>query len=1175
MTQQEARERFSIMQASHFQEQNAPQQVPPRFPATMPSGTAQQQLAAFSQRAQVSTNNQMNPLQRVIQAQDPSSHARPFGMLLAQNQQQQNNSGFGSRVGQNVGPPEMGLSSGPGSLQQNFVSPSPSVLPANIQSSSAPSASQAPTTGGQQIPGPNNLSEIPLNQLRNFYTQLMRAVMEGEKNIQAASSSGGDGDIQRQIRAKVDLYKQRMLALQEVISSKMRASGDPTQQVVNGQSWIAPGQRASGLYPVAERSSQHNSPLHQASANQVAPQRNMSTPQQNYLPPSTTPQPNLTQTPHVSGNGLPLPGVLSQMTGTGAPPQQSPQIPSQLPIQPNKIPPLTEDRFKAVFLQYRATTGIRLSERDLMIEGRQINIWALHKAVFLRNGFDSVTTNDEWPVIGAALGFPSFTGGDAGQPARCAPAVALRLHQIYNEVLRHFDQAYINSVITRLRNSQASGQMPQIPPQPAQTQALPHQPTEADYKALLASITSESSVMNSDAMSILPRFSHTSGADLEAHRVPQNVIAFVEQNREHLQRAAQDQKGFRAGLTSTKNQPLDNTQVNQASAHQALARPPQLIPGNQGLQQLPRQASAQGPGKSTTLPPGQPFNTAVGPLSRVSASQSMSASGMPSMGSQIAGSNPNGVAQGQGGAMSVPMNPAAMNSVASGSILPQPAGPMQIRRPTAEEVVAAKRWVDEQKRMAFNRDFDGVAGYPATPESDIQEYHRNLERLDHALANIEKYIHIAFAVLKKEDVVQRMFTMMASAKVQLEEFKKPKPRYVLELHTIRGMIQEADNMDKGLKTVLGLRMHPQMMPPGGVPSASQPPLQQPSAAALPPFVPPIPPTAPPVATTLSRPPHGLPLQTSQHRKKLSQSQAPGAAISTPTPPPIPTTSTPTPQATTPGITAPSPQTPKSPKGKAPKPKQPGRRKASTKANSLETPQSAHSASSIPTASTPEDAKGGVKRVREDETDAPTPGVTSAPSPKRTKPDWEGAPNEEVRKRDEQAENVKTDEQAMAFVEHVTKFIDENPESAEAASSALEAILRTYPPAPDMEDPMVPTSFSFGDLPPTSPPHATGHDIFGDFIDYTAFEDTPTPDLVAGSSTNPSPESASDQDHPHTGRAGPSPQISNAKVEDAYDLLRPTVWQEIAGGDQMFHQAQGWRWDGPMETPDQAWAISTS
>ena len=62
--------------------------------------------------------------------------------------------------------------------------------------------------------------------------------------------------------------------------------------------------------------------------------------------------------------------------------------------------------------------------------------------------------------------------------------------------------------------------------------------------------------MKTETMSILPRFSHTSGAELEAHRVPQHVITFVEQGQEHLQRLAQDQNGFRAGLTSTRTHHL-------------------------------------------------------------------------------------------------------------------------------------------------------------------------------------------------------------------------------------------------------------------------------------------------------------------------------------------------------------------------------------------------------------------------------------------------------------------------------------------------------------------------------------------------------------------------------------------------------------------------------------------
>jgi hypothetical protein len=89
MTQQQALERLAMMQASahSFQEQGVHQQLPPGFNAgAMPSGTTQQQIAALSQR--VAANNQINTLQRAIQAQDPS-HARQFNILLPGQQQQQ------------------------------------------------------------------------------------------------------------------------------------------------------------------------------------------------------------------------------------------------------------------------------------------------------------------------------------------------------------------------------------------------------------------------------------------------------------------------------------------------------------------------------------------------------------------------------------------------------------------------------------------------------------------------------------------------------------------------------------------------------------------------------------------------------------------------------------------------------------------------------------------------------------------------------------------------------------------------------------------------------------------------------------------------------------------------------------------------------------------------------
>jgi hypothetical protein len=64
-------------------------------------------------------------------------------------------------------------------------------------------------------------------------------------------------------------------------------------------------------------------------------------------------------------------------------------------------------------------------------------------------------------------------------------------------------------------------------------------------------------------------------------------------------------------------------------------------------------------------------------------------------------------------------------------------------------------------RFPLSLDFDGVAGYPPIPDSETQEYCRNLECLDQVLANIERYIPVAFAASKKEDVVQRMFHMVS------------------------------------------------------------------------------------------------------------------------------------------------------------------------------------------------------------------------------------------------------------------------------------------------------------------------------------------------------------------------------------------------------------------------------
>jgi hypothetical protein len=168
-----------------------------------------------------------------------------------------------------------------------------------------------------------------------------------------------------------------------------RSSGDPVPQAVNGAPWLEAAQRV-GVYSAPERPPQHNIPLN-PSVSQIPPQRNIPTPQQNFAP-SVTAQSNLTQmSPHVSGNGLAFNGALAQIPGAQPQhPPQAPHPPPQQTIQCSRLPTLPEDRFKVLFAQFANTTGLRLNDRDFIIDNRAVNPWALHRAVFARNGFDSV-----------------------------------------------------------------------------------------------------------------------------------------------------------------------------------------------------------------------------------------------------------------------------------------------------------------------------------------------------------------------------------------------------------------------------------------------------------------------------------------------------------------------------------------------------------------------------------------------------------------------------------------------------------------------------------------------------------------------------------------------------------------------------------------------------------------
>jgi hypothetical protein len=181
----------------------------------------------------------------------------------------------------------------------------------------------------------------------------------------------------------------------------------------------------------------------------------------------------------------------------------------------------------------------------------------------------------EWSMVGVDLGFHPVSGGDPHPLAHCTPAVAHQLHQLYQDTLRHFDQAYSRGSINQPEYSHTTGQrFSPAQPQALQRhyQPLAYQPTEADYQALLATIAASesSSVMTfEEAKNILLRFYDVSAAELEAHRVPQHVIGYIEHNREYLKWLAQNSR-FCTGFT-----PIGSPQF----AHQNL---------NNGVQAIPR-----------------------------------------------------------------------------------------------------------------------------------------------------------------------------------------------------------------------------------------------------------------------------------------------------------------------------------------------------------------------------------------------------------------------------------------------------------------------------------------------------------------------------------------------------------------------------------------------------------
>lgn len=228
--------------------------------------------------------------------------------------------------------------------------------------------------------------------------------------------------------------------------------------------------------------------------------------------------------------------------------------------------------------------------------------------------------------------------------------------------------------------------------------------------------------------------------------------------------------------------------------------------------------------------------------------------------------------------------------------------------------------------------------------------------------------------------------------------------------------------------------------------------------------------------------------------------------------------------------------------------------------------------------------GSVKRRREDEEPLQT---QNAPSPKRVKTEWEPRVNEAALKRVEEVENVKSNEEASKLLEEVVGLItqaqtvDGQASMASDISDTLDQILKSYTAGSDLPSVGDLSDTSHMDHRPNNAP-ASSNDVvtisdeFGDFFDfssYDTFSKATTPDLVPASSTNTSPESASDGPA-HTPLAADN-GFGDDSLNSGSDIRKLGFWTEIDGGEGVLYQQDNWKWGGQMQTMDPAWAISTT
>ncbi|KAF9223549.1 hypothetical protein BS17DRAFT_782080 [Gyrodon lividus] len=1153
----------------HGPQSSQPQSlIPLNFP-NVPMNTQQQVTINRNAMMQAAMNNPNVSRQlQLMVAQGQQNQQAPNVMDLARLQQ----AGLGAQHGANQ--PTTADMFASSSMQPNqdhmHGSPHPAAQPIASAQGMVPGSSQV--QNAQR--GPMTLTEF---QDRRSY--LLNLIQQSETQmgtvLQAARNANGPNQFLQQ---KMNQLSTELANRKEVFSKFMAAFGAmASRQIANGML----STNMTHLNSMATSPSQPqqavvtNAQASQSSAQQfgMTPTTNGPSPMQMHSQNQTPPN---QQIPVQSGqmgrsNGIPprTGTTPHQMPGSQLPNTMSSNMGNQLAMQtpngqmmPNQmrqslsVMPLDKQRFEATYAQFCRSQQRDPSVHVALAENRMVDLHQLHAHVMREGGSQSVTQRDLWAVIGGRIGFIQFPG-NGPEPPRSGPGTAQHLQHTYKEYLQHFENAYVMTVKTReatsqqqiqQMNSMASGSG-------AKPGMLPGNPAEMPPHASRIN-------PNPQLVATAARYAHTSVLDMRAEGVPENMINLVDRNRAELLKYPQQH----AQLIAKKN--AEHEQQNMANAQGQF--------------------------------PNIHEHMSMGPEPGVQRSQLMLPNTMPSMPAGEHKSTSTPVAQGI---------PAALHKY-----------PTQDQMQHAVTAIANLKQVFQQRLASMTTQ--------QIPDEQRPEYHQLLEQVHKMTLDLDPKLYMYLAIFKNEDLLRKYVAIVMTVAKQRHLVSTSSPQYIITLMTLRSMQTQIQKLNEEFEN----RWRATRMAAAAAHAQQHAGLTLPTtrpATVTPLPIPPVqnmpqpPPSAPPMngrQVSINPPlqqshshihPHPHPSQSqpppqSQHHPQsqpqpvkkpvqppvpLSPSVPPGpTTLASPTPPPpVASASTPVASIATPQTTAGSPQTPKSPKLKT-------AAKTKVAPRASRKPSATGKCPATPEAAPPSVA--GVKRPPEDDIAALANAAPSeaeannAPSPKKVKTEWEGEASDALVKKQQEIENIKTDEDATLFLDRMKELFamtaSADSEISSDIASTLDRILAgvAQEPADAAATAAALSAYGSGDVgpPPTalSPHMGPANDAFLEFVDFSSFttledEDSdskaPTPDLVSSSETNPSPESGSEGDS-----SGSTSSPDKTKIDepgDCSDLLRLRSLREIDGGESAYYQADNWKWASPMTTLDQPWAMFTS